>query len=130
MDDIKKWWYNRILRIKRDPDVTAETIDNEIIINESSPLTSSSDSYENKRKLSLKDKIKTRFHYYIPIFSWLPKYNWKSQIVGDIVAGLGVGALIIPQSLAYASLAKLDPVYGLYTAWVCFNMTLLFKLFT
>lgn len=120
MEDFKKWWSNRILRIKRDPDVTDEQINDERIIDENIPLTESTESLGGRPKLSLKDKIRTRFHYYIPIFSWLPKYNWKRQVVGDIVSGLGVGALIIPQSLAYASLAKLDPVYGLYTSWVSF----------
>jgi hypothetical protein len=35
-----------------------------------------------------------------------------------VIAGIGVAAMLIPQSLAYASLATLPPAYGLYTAFV------------
>jgi len=38
--------------------------------------------------------------------------------VADLIAGITVGLLLIPQSLAYAIIANLPPIYGLYTAWV------------
>ena len=63
-------------------------------------------------------KLKTRLPYYIPIISWLPKYKFKEDIGSDLVAGIGVAAMLIPQSLAYALLAGVDPQYGLYTAFV------------
>ncbi|KAI8366382.1 sulfate transporter family-domain-containing protein [Choanephora cucurbitarum] len=52
-----------------------------------------------------------------PIVDWLPSYNmtWFS---GDILAALTVGILVIPQSLAYAKIANLPPVFGLYTNFV------------
>lgn len=64
------------------------------------------------------NKIKTRIPYYVPIVSWLPKYKWKDDAVSDLVAGVGVAAMLIPQSLAYALLAGVEPQYGLYTAFV------------
>lgn len=39
-----------------------------------------------------------------------------SKAKADTVAGLTVGVLLIPQALAYAQLAHLPPVYGLYTS--------------
>lgn len=63
------------------------------------------------------NKIKTRIPYYVPIVSWLPKYKWKDDAVSDLVAGVGVAAMLIPQSLAYALLAGVEPQYGLYTAF-------------
>lgn len=39
-------------------------------------------------------------------------------VVADLIAGITVGLLLIPQSLAYAIIANLPPIYGLYTAWV------------
>jgi len=68
-------------------------------------------------------KFKFNFHItdYIPILSWLPAYLKNSpqkHIVGDIVAGLTVGVLIMPQAIAYAELAGLPPVQGLYSALV------------
>lgn len=56
----------------------------------------------------------------IPILTWLPKYS-KADAVGDLIAGLTCGLSIIPQSLAYASITGLEPIYGLYSAFLgCF----------
>ncbi|MFK7934625.1 MAG: SulP family inorganic anion transporter [Saprospiraceae bacterium] len=52
---------------------------------------------------------------YIPIFEWLPQYR-KSDIAGDLVAGLTVGIMLIPQGMAYALLAGMPPIYGLYAS--------------
>ena len=46
---------------------------------------------------------------------WLQEYEPK-QLPADVIAGLVVGILVIPQSLGYAVLAGLPPVYGLYAA--------------
>tara|TARA_B100000508_G_scaffold140648_1_gene142580 strand:+ start:3696 stop:5423 length:1728 start_codon:yes stop_codon:yes gene_type:complete len=51
----------------------------------------------------------------IPIFSWLPSYK-KEWLKGDVSAGLTVGVMLIPQGMAYAMLAGLPPIYGLYSA--------------
>ncbi len=48
---------------------------------------------------------------------WLSHYQ-KSNLLADIIAGLVVGILVIPQSLGYAVLAGLPPVYGLYASIV------------
>lgn len=54
-------------------------------------------------------------HRLFPILDWLPQYK-KSWISGDIGAGLTVGIMLIPQGMAYAMIAGLPPVYGLYAA--------------
>ncbi|MGB0521867.1 MAG: SulP family inorganic anion transporter [Flammeovirgaceae bacterium] len=54
---------------------------------------------------------------YLPILTWLPQYK-KSQLSGDLMAGLTVGVMLIPQGMAYAMIAGLPPVYGLYAAMV------------
>jgi len=51
----------------------------------------------------------------IPAFDWLPHYN-KTLFKGDLVAGLTVGVMLIPQGMAYAMIAGLPPIYGLYAA--------------
>jgi len=63
-------------------------------------------------------RVKKRARYYVPIFMWLPTYSWKSEFPKDIVAGLAVSAMMIPQCLAYSILAGLPPIIGLYTAWM------------
>jgi len=48
---------------------------------------------------------------------WLPRYNLR-WLIGDSIAGLTVGFVVIPQAMAYALLATLSPEYGLYTSFV------------
>ena len=54
---------------------------------------------------------------YFPILEWLPNLSKKS-IQNDFVAGLTVGIMLVPQGMAYALLAGLPPVFGLYAALV------------
>ncbi|EDV24935.1 uncharacterized protein TRIADDRAFT_24909 [Trichoplax adhaerens] len=54
---------------------------------------------------------------FIPILSWLPKYDRRQNLGGDIAAGLTVGIMQIPQGLAYAMLTTLQPITGLYTSF-------------
>ncbi|KAF9366701.1 hypothetical protein BGX34_009539 [Mortierella sp. NVP85] len=62
--------------------------------------------------------FRTRLRYYVPVLRWLPHYSMDS-FGHDFIAGLTVACLIIPQSLSYATaLAHLDPVNGLYSAFV------------
>lgn len=49
--------------------------------------------------------------------AWLRQYQ-LATLPTDVIAGLVVGVLVIPQSLGYAVLAGLPPVYGLYAAIV------------
>ncbi|KAG0048839.1 hypothetical protein BGZ83_006259 [Gryganskiella cystojenkinii] len=62
--------------------------------------------------------FRTRLRYYVPVFRWLPHYSMDG-FGHDFIAGLTVACLIIPQSLSYATaLAHLDPVHGLYSAFI------------
>ncbi|MEM6348293.1 MAG: sulfate permease [Bacteroidota bacterium] len=54
---------------------------------------------------------------YFPPSQWLKEYQ-PSWLRGDIVAGLTVGVMLIPQGMAYALLAGLPPIHGLYTATI------------
>ncbi|MDX1356283.1 MAG: SulP family inorganic anion transporter, partial [Halomonas venusta] len=55
------------------------------------------------------------FKRYFPILTWLPHYH-KRLLGADILAGLIVTVMVIPQSLAYALLAGLPAVVGLYAS--------------
>lgn len=54
---------------------------------------------------------------FIPILEWLPNYN-SSRLKGDFIAGITVSIILIPQGIAYALIAGLPPIYGLYCALV------------
>ncbi|MGB5555271.1 MAG: sulfate permease [Flavobacteriaceae bacterium] len=50
-----------------------------------------------------------------PFTQWLAEYK-KDWFTKDLVAGLTVGIVLIPQGMAYAMIAGLPPVYGLYAS--------------
>ena len=54
---------------------------------------------------------------HIPILQWLPNYK-RSWLKNDLFAGLTIGIILIPQGIAYAIIAGLPPIYGLYTAMI------------
>ena len=57
------------------------------------------------------------FKSYFPIFDWLPSYQ-RNWLKSDALAGLTIGVMLIPQGIAYAIIAGLPPIYGLYTALI------------
>ena len=59
--------------------------------------------------------------------SWLPETLGNSSYLSrDIIAGLTIAMIIIPQSMAYATLADLPPVYGLYASLVPVSIAAIF----
>eukprot|EP00795_Rhopilema_esculentum_P009005 gene9005-16647_t len=70
-------------------------------------------------------KILPFLHKYFPITKWLPEYRLR-HLISDFIAGTTVGLMVIPQALAYASLAGLQNQYGLYSSFMgCFIYCLL-----
>ncbi|ORY12429.1 sulfate permease-like protein [Clohesyomyces aquaticus] len=65
----------------------------------------------------------TGFVHYLrslfPFWNWIFHYN-LTWLLGDFIAGVTVGFVVIPQGMAYALLAKLPAEYGLYTSFVGF----------
>jgi len=51
---------------------------------------------------------------WVPVASWLPRYQ-RAWLTGDAIAGFTIWGLLIPEMIAYASLAGLPPQAGLYT---------------
>ena len=49
---------------------------------------------------------------------WLPELRDKQVLRADLMAGLTVALILIPQSMAYAQLAGLPPYYGLYASFL------------
>lgn len=54
---------------------------------------------------------------FFPFIDILRTYSIGTDLLGDIVSGLTIGVMHIPQGMAYGMLANLDPVYGLYTSF-------------
>jgi SulP family sulfate permease len=51
---------------------------------------------------------------FVPIVSWLPRYD-RSWLSVDVIAGLTLWGLVVPEAMAYAGIAGLPPQAGLYT---------------
>lgn len=58
----------------------------------------------------------------IPVLQWAPNYS-REDVVPDIVAGLTVGVTVIPQALAYATIAGLPPEVNLLTDGLILKLT-------
>lgn len=63
----------------------------------------------------MQNSNKSLLDRYIPITDWITDYQ-TGDLKNDLRAGLTVGILLIPQSMAYAMLAGLPPIYGLYAS--------------
>ncbi len=53
--------------------------------------------------------------HFFPFLEWIPTYKWR-YLPSDLIAGLTVSIVLIPQGLAYALIAGLPAVYGLYAS--------------
>lgn len=57
-------------------------------------------------------KAKKAIQYFVPICQWLPDYSRK-LFMYDLLAGVTIASLAIPQGISYAKLANIPPIIGL-----------------
>jgi SulP family sulfate permease len=61
----------------------------------------------------------------LPILTWLPSYNWRG-IRFDLIAGIAVAGLIIPESMGIAGVAGVEPQHGLYAVLIALFLYAIF----
>ncbi|KAK9725502.1 hypothetical protein RND81_05G148600 [Saponaria officinalis] len=62
-------------------------------------------------------KLWLALQYFIPIFDWLPRYTLEF-FKADLISGITIASLAVPQGISYANLASLPPIIGLYSSFV------------
>ncbi|XP_058745934.1 sulfate transporter 3.1-like [Vicia villosa] len=62
-------------------------------------------------------KLVLGFQYLFPIFEWAPNYTFQ-YLKSDVIAGITIASLAIPQGISYAKLANLPPILGLYSSFI------------
>ena len=70
--------------------------------------------------------IGSRIKSFIPILQWMPAYS-VNFLKWDVVAGITLASFVLPESMAYATLAGVPAYYGIYC---CLVGGLFFALFT
>ncbi|XP_071077435.1 sulfate anion transporter 1 isoform X2 [Desmodus rotundus] len=53
----------------------------------------------------------------LPATRWLRRYRLREDLAGDVMSGLVIGIILVPQAIAYSLLAGLPPIYSLYTSF-------------
>jgi len=72
---------------------------------------------KGRKNPSLKTVLNRALHSLFPVLTWGPKTT-LATFRADLIAGLTVGVMIIPQSMSYAAIAGLDYKYGMYSSLV------------
>ncbi|KAG4981899.1 hypothetical protein AAZX31_10G028300 [Glycine max] len=62
-------------------------------------------------------KFMLGLQYFFPIFEWAPRYTFQF-FKADLIAGITIASLAIPQGISYAKLANLPPILGLYSSFI------------
>lgn len=62
-------------------------------------------------------RVRSTLTGFFPVVRWLPKYKLREYIWGDVMSGMIVGIILVPQAIAYCLLAGVEPIYGLYTSF-------------
>jgi SulP family sulfate permease len=57
-------------------------------------------------------------HAFVPFLEWIGEIKNKETVKADVVAGITVALVLVPQSMAYAQLAGLPVYYGLYASFL------------
>ncbi|OAY46018.1 sulfate transporter 4.1, chloroplastic isoform X1 [Manihot esculenta] len=66
------------------------------------------------KRMSVAQWIET----FLPCCRWIRTYKWREYLQIDLMAGVTIGVMLVPQAMSYAKLAGLHPIYGLYCGFV------------
>ena len=70
------------------------------------------DPFRRFRNQPISRKIVLGLQYFVPVLEWAPRYSFDF-FKSDLLAGITIASLAVPQGISYANLANLPPVIGL-----------------
>ncbi|XP_022959986.1 sulfate transporter 3.1-like [Cucurbita moschata] len=62
-------------------------------------------------------KVLLGLQYFFPVLEWGPRYR-LALLKSDLISGITIASLAIPQGISYAKLANLPPILGLYSSFI------------
>ncbi|KZP24720.1 sulfate permease [Athelia psychrophila] len=83
---------------------------------ESAPIVSSGDWIKSHTD-NPKNRLVAYLYSLFPILGWITRYN-TGWLMGDVISGVTVGMVLVPQGMSYATIATLPVQYGLYSSFV------------
>ncbi|KAK4425206.1 Sulfate transporter 4.1, chloroplastic [Sesamum alatum] len=84
----------------------------------STPASSSSSFFGRWRGKMKRMTWEEWIELFLPCYRWIRTYKWREYLQPDLMSGITVGVMLVPQSMSYAKLAGLHPIYGLYSGFV------------
>lgn len=70
------------------------------------------DPFRKFKNQSISRKIVLGLQHFVPILEWAPRYSFEF-LRADLLAGITIASLAVPQGISYANLANIPPVIGL-----------------
>lgn len=70
------------------------------------------DPFAHFKGLPAKRRVVSAIKYFIPVVDWLPQYK-LTLLAYDLIAGITIASMAIPQGISYANLAQIPPIIGL-----------------